>query len=159
MRGLPTKGSLVFGGAALLVLGVVALIPFGQSAKWVGHTDLQVRFVVSDATTEQPVPQAIVHIRAEAGGLCDDGGERKFTITTDENGHATHLCKGCMCFGSKSIFEDTFAVHLPHWWFHATAAGYSGTDPRFLDASKNAPQVQRSKGLATITVPIRLRKA
>jgi hypothetical protein len=147
--------SLAFSAAALLI---VAFIAFGRTIKWVGHTDLDVRFLVTDADTDQSIPNATIHIRAEPGGFCDDPSQPAFTITTDENGHANHLCSNCMCFGSKGIFEDTFGMHLPSWWLHATATGYSATKPAFLNVPENTRQVQPGNRIATLSVPIRLRK-
>src|SRR6478752_8971501 len=117
--------SLAFGGAALLVVGMVALFAIGQTAKWVGHTDLEVRFDVIDANTGQPIPNVTVHVHAEPGGFCADGDAQEFTIRADEHGHAMHLCKSCMCCGSSGLFENSFAVYLPFWTFHVTATGYS----------------------------------
>ncbi len=45
--------SLVFGGLALLVVGLAASFAFGQPVEWVGHIDLEVRFVASDAITRE----------------------------------------------------------------------------------------------------------
>lgn len=143
-----------------VVLGIVAALPpLAQSIKWVGHTDLDVRFVVIDTDTGQAIPNATIHVRAEPGGFCEDTESREFTITTDANGHAMHHCKNCMCFGSESAFEDTFAVHLPWWRFHVTAVGYMDTAPQYLDVPKIRRQVQRGKPSATLEVPISLRKS
>jgi hypothetical protein len=150
--------SLAFAGATLLVIGMVALFPIGQTAKWVGHTDLEVRFNVIDADTGQPIPSATVHVHAEPGGFCADSDAQEFTIAADEYGLATHLCKSCMCCGSKGLFEDTFTAYLPYWWFHVTAAGYAGTRADYLDAPKYRRQVRRGKPSATIAIPIPLRK-
>ena len=119
---------------------------------------LSVRFVVTDAETGQPIPNATIHIRAEPGGFCDDPQQSEFTITTDQNGHAKHLANNCMCFGSKGALTDKFGSHLPQWSFKATAAGYSTTDPAHLDLPRNARQVQRGNPFSTLSVPIRLRK-
>ena len=148
---------LVFASAAILVAGIVAFFVLGQTTKWVGHTDLEVRFVVTDDKTGQPIPNATVQIRAEPGGFCDDLPQVDFAMTTDKNGHATQLARNCMCFGSRGSFEDTFASHLPHWSFHATATGYSATEPAYLDVIDNVRQVQRGETFATLSVPIRLR--
>ena len=150
--------SLVFGGFAILVAGLVAFITLGQTSKWVGHTDLEVRFVVTDATTGKPIPNAIIHIHTEPGGFCNDPPQPEFTITTDEIGHAKQLATNCMCFGSKGRFEDTFASRLPMWSYHATATHYSTTNAAYLDRIENAKQVKRGDLFATLAVSIRLRK-
>lgn len=147
-----------FGFAVMLVGGFIALFAFGQSKKWVGHTDLEVRFIVTDAETGRPVAHATIHIRAESGGFCDDPQSAKFTIKTDKNGHAKRLATNCECFGSRGTFEDTFGSHVPPWSFHASAAGYSATIPADLDVRKHARRVQRGGPFATLSVPIRLRR-
>jgi hypothetical protein len=156
MRILASMKQLVIGSAALLAVGFILLLILGRTVTWVGHTDLEVCFVVTDADTGQPIPEAIVHIRAEPSGFCDDTAESQFTITPDSNGRAKYVCTNCMCFGSKGLLEDTYAVHLPWWWFHATASQYSATAPAYLDVPENVKRVQRGAPFATITVPIRL---
>jgi len=150
--------TLLFASVAIVVVGISAFFALGQSIKWVGHTDLEVRFLVTDAETGQPVSNATIQIRAEPGGFCNDPPQLEFAITTDENGHAKQRATSCMCFGSKGTFENTFALHLPKWSFHVTANGYSATDSTCLDIPANAQQVQRGDPFATLSVPIRLRK-
>jgi hypothetical protein len=147
---------LAFVGAAVVVLCAIVLLTVGQSMAWVGHTDLEVRFVVVDAKSNQPIPNAVVHFRVEPDGFCADCDTTEFKITTDANGQASHTCKNCMCFGTKGLFEDTFAVHLPSWWFHVAAEGYSETAPEYLDVPKYSHQVRRSERSATILVPMSL---
>lgn len=158
MRRRAANKSLLFASAGIFVAGLVAFFAFGETIKWVGHTELEVRFVVTDAETGQPIPNATIHISAEPGGFCDDPPQPEFTITTDQGSHAKHVTTNCICFGSKGTFEDTFTSHLPQWSFHATATGYSETDPAYLDVTENARQVQRGDPFATLSVPIRLRQ-
>lgn len=145
-------------GSLLVAGGLVAFFAFGQSVRWVGRTDLDVRFIVTDAETGQPIPDATIHIRAEPGGFCADSPQPEFTLTTDDNGHARQLATNCMCFGSKGPFEESFGSHLPRWTFYATADQYSATDPAELDVLENAREVQRGDTLATLSVSIRLQK-
>jgi len=158
MRKRTAYRSILFGSAATLIVGLGVFFAFGQTIKWVGHTDLEVRFVVTDAESGQLIPNATIHVRAEPDGFCDVLQQPEFTITTDEHGNAKQLATNCMCFGSKGTFEDTFASHLPQWSFHVTATGYSVTDSGYLDVPENAKNVQRGDPFATLTVPIRLRK-
>ena len=76
--------SLVFTSAAIIVVGLAVFLALGQTIKWVGRTDLEVRFVVTDSKTDQPIPNATIHIRAEAGGFCDDPPTRDFVPQTIE---------------------------------------------------------------------------
>ena len=129
-----------------------------QCQKWVGTTDLEVSFIVTDATTGQPIPNAIVQIRSEAGGFSDDRESRDFMIAADSRGYAKRVCTNCMSFGSRSFFEDTFGVHLPWWWVSAKAIGYSDSEPEYIDVRENQKEVQRGKSFATIAIPLRLKK-
>ena len=149
---------LLFAAAGIFVVALVAFFAFWQTIKWVGHTDLEVCFVVTDSETGQPIPNAAVHISAEPGGFCDDATQSEFTITTDQSGHAKHIATNCMCFGSKSTFEDTFGSHLPRWSFHATATGYFATGQGYLGVHENANRVQRGDPFATLSIQIRLQK-
>jgi len=132
-------------------------IHWGNSVKWVGHTDLVVRFVVVDAESAEPISGATVVIQNE-GGFCGKRDPREFTIVTDANGIAQHVCKSCMCFGSRSAFEDTYFVHLPWWDYHAASEGYLDSKTEFLDLPVNMQQVQRHAESASISVTIRLQK-
>jgi hypothetical protein len=143
-----------------VVLGIVAALPpLAHSIKWVGRTDLEVQFVIIDASTGQPVPNANVFVRAEPGTLYESNDSREFTITTNNIGQAKHLCRNRRSWGSESAFEDTFAVELPSWWFHVTATGYVDTAPAYLDALENRRAVKRGTSIATIEVRIPLQKA
>lgn len=158
MRKRTAYRTLLFASAAILVVGLGEFLTLSQTNKWVGHTDIEIRFVITDAETGLPIPNATVHISAEADGFCDDAQQSKFTITSCEDGHANQLATNCMAFGSEGTSGDTFASHLPQWSFYATATGYSATAPAYLDVPKNARQVQRGDPSATLSVPIRLRK-
>ncbi len=144
--------------ALLFVSGLWIISICVQCVKWVGRTDLEVCFIVTDAETGQQIPNATIQVRAEAGGFCDDCERRKFTVAADGIGCAKHSCTNCMCFGSRSAFEETFVVHLPWWWFNAKATGYSDSEPEYLDLPGNIQRVQRGKPFATIVIPIRLHK-
>ena len=147
---------LLFAVAGIFVVGLVTFFTFGQTIKWVGRTDLEVRFVITDADTGQPIPNATVHISAKPGGFCDDPSQPEFNITTNQSGHVKHVATNCMCFGSEGTFEDTFASHLPQWAFHATAVGYVASAPGYLTAHENNNRVQRGEPFATISIPIQL---
>lgn len=143
---------------ALIPVAIGTVLHFGNSVKWVGTTDLMVRFCVTDAETGQPVSNATVGIRAEPGGVYGDRQARRFMTTTDVDGIVQQTCARCMCFGSRSAFEDTYFVHLPDWWFHATASGYVDSEPEYLNQPVHIVRVQRGTPSATISVPIQLRQ-
>lgn len=152
------RSPVIYIAVALVPVTIGTVLQLGNSVKWVGRTDLLVQFCVTDAETGQPVSNATVGIRAEAGGFYDACAARRFTIATDTKGIAQHLCTNCMCFGSRSAFEDTYVVHLPDWWFHAKASGYSEAEPEYLNQPVHIVRVQRGKPSATLSVPIQLRQ-
>lgn len=145
----------------LVVVVLLLLAPLTQTICWVGYTDLEVEFVVSDDEDERPIQGATVSIFAQKGGFCDEREEQQFSLTTDSEGVAKRVARGCMCFGTKNWRLDTFAFHLPYWWFRASAPGYVTSKSEFLDdmeTMKYARQVRRGEGMAHLTVRIRLRR-
>jgi hypothetical protein len=150
---------LAFGGLVCAIAAILLLVIAGFEAKWVGHTDLLVRFVVTDANTGRPIPNATIHIRTESDESHEDSGVQEFTLVADERGQVELLCKSCMCFGSKGLFKDTFAVHLPWWQFFGSASGYFETETEFLYVPKFRRQVQRGENSAILSVPMVMRKA
>jgi hypothetical protein len=139
-------------------LAVVLCSPLYISTKWVGHADLRVRFAVVDAATAQAIPGAKVHILAERGGLCSDCEAREFTLTTDGKGHAEELATQCLTFGSRSLWENTWFIHLPWWRFHANTDGYEPLAPTNLDQPQYMQLAERGYPTAQLTVPVKLRR-
>src|SRR4051794_20826931 len=66
-----------FAVLGLLVWG----IDRSQTIKWVGGADLSVEFVVTDADSGQPIPNARVNIFCEGGFY--DGAEEDFKVAFD----------------------------------------------------------------------------
>lgn len=159
MQTLLSRRTVVRATIAAIIVGVVWMVSVcGQCKKWVGSTDVEVLFVVTNAVSGEPVSNATVRIRAESGGFCRDRERREFSLLTDSNGRARHTCAECMCSGSRSCFENTFAVHLPSWWFKAQANGYSDSEEEDLNGPKYLTQVRRGKPFATVMIPIELQK-
>ncbi|WP_010586814.1 hypothetical protein [Schlesneria paludicola] len=147
-----------FGITGMLVVATILLLPLLQGVRWVGRTDLEVRFLLTDRETGQPIPNATIHVRTGPGGFCRDRETREFTIVTDAHGNAKQMCEECMCSGSRSTFENTYNVHLPRWRFYATAIDYSATDPTDLEFGNTVQKVQRGDSFAVISLSIRLQK-
>lgn len=146
--------------AIVLILAAFgALLALGTTAKWVGHTDVEVCFVIVDGKGSRPVPHAVVHVRNTGEGLCDDREPQEFTIEADAHGRAKRLCKGCMCGGSQGVLEDSFSVSLPGWWFHASASGYFDSPTELLCVPEYCRSAQRGELRATVSIPIRLQTA
>jgi hypothetical protein len=155
MRFVPLSGSgLIFG--VLLVLGLL-LIPPRERFKWVGVTDLEIECVVTDAVTGEPLKGATVQVRSE-GGLWAERDEQQFSLVTDAGGSVKRLCKECLCFGTSGRNIDTYFVHLPWWYYQATAPGYAPSEWTYLDTPENVRQVQRGKPAAKLVVRTELKK-
>lgn len=149
----------------ILLLSVIALplLVWGYDrllmTRWVGDTDLEVEFVVTDSVTGGPVPRARVEIQSEGGFYAEDF-KQDFTLTGDDSGVARKECLHSMCFGTQSQlrFTDTFAVHLPFWRYRVVAGGYHSTEWIELGLPQ-ARQVQRAgHGKAKLVVPVALRR-
>lgn len=144
---------VAIGGA--FIGSVALLLMVGSTIAWVGSSDLQVRFRVTAAKTGQPVPNATIHITVDEVCFCDAPDSPAFTLTTDEHGIATQVCTGCMRFGSRNLLQDSVHMHLPAWYFHATAPQYESTEASHLGySSQYAGLVQRGDPWATVDVPV-----
>src|ERR1051325_1169133 len=69
--------------------------------RWVGRTDLEVEFAVTDAESGQSVPGAQIEVQSE-GGFYDEDYKQAFTLTADSGGRASKVCRDSMCFGTQS---------------------------------------------------------
>ena len=128
--------------------------------RWVGSTDLEVEFAVTDAATDGPVPGARVEVQSEVG--CDTKDfEQDLTIPVDAAGSARMEVRPCVCFGTQSglRFTDTFVVHLPYWRCRVIAESYEPSEWANLDVLKQRRQVRRiGPGKAKLVVPMSLHK-
>lgn len=127
--------------------------------KWVGGTDLEVEFVVTDAESGDPIPNAQVKIHSE-GGVYSERDVQDFVLVANQDGKVRKECAESMCFGSQSRLGliDTFAVHLPWWYFWVVAEGYESSAPIELDVPENIRQARRvGPGKAKLVVPVSLR--
>ena len=133
---------VVFGVAVVAVL----LFAFErvQRIHWVGSTNLEIEFLVTQADTGQPVQGAEIAVWSE-GGFYRERADRQFSLLTDEQGKARRVCHESMCFGTQSGLRltDTYVVHLPWWNFRVSAPGYWTRELTSLDIPENVRQVQR----------------
>jgi hypothetical protein len=142
---------------ALLVVGYDRV----QGIHWVGSTDLEVEFTVTDAATGSPIPGARVEIQQAKGGFYEDRDEKEFVLISDDDGQARRDCRQSMCFGTQSglAFTDTFAVHLPYWRFRVVAAGFEPSKWTELDELRYRRQARRAgSGKSKLMVSISLQK-
>ena len=149
----------------LFGLAVIPLTVWGYdrafTVHWVGHTDLEIEFVVTDATTGHPVEGAEVAVRPD-GGLYQERDEAAFALRTDAAGTARRVCHSSMCFGTQSGlgFTDTYVVHLPWWDVRVSAAGCEPVGNFFLDVPEYVRQVERvGPRAAKLVVQVSLRKS
>jgi hypothetical protein len=112
---------------------------------WVGSTDLEVEFVVTEARSSAAIPGARVEIQSD-GGFYEERDKQEFALVTDLDGVARKVCVDSMCSGSRSGlgFTDTFAVHLPFWRFRVVADGYKPTVLGSLDVPEFQRQARRT---------------
>jgi hypothetical protein len=147
----------------LLGLAAIPIAVWGcdrfQRIAWVGSTDLEIKFIITDADTGQPIESAQVAVHSE-GGFYREHEEPDFTLVTDGEGIARRVCHRSMCFGTQSLlrFTNTFAVHLPWWHFSVSAPGYETNDLVYLNVPEYRRQVERGRPGATLIVRAALRK-
>lgn len=149
----------------LLVAAVVLpLLVWGcdrvQTIRWVGSTDLDVVFAVTDVSNGSPVPGARVEVQSE-GGLYAEPDKQQFVLVAGADGVARKECQQSMCFGTQSGlgFTNTFVVHLPWWRFRVVADGFKSGEWIDLDVPEYIRQVQRTgPGKTVLVVPVSLLK-
>jgi hypothetical protein len=148
------RSKLILIGIACVILAtVMASI---QRVYWVGQSDVDVEFIVTDVRDEEPINGAIIEVETERG-FCDEA-EGAFSLTTDSAGRAKRLVKKCLSFGAESWYKNTFGIHLPNWHYRASAPGYTTTEMTELDTPDNSSRVKRSDGMTILTVQVRLHK-
>ena len=131
-----------------------------QTIYWVGSTDLEVEFVVTDAVTGGPIPGARVEVQSE-GGFYEERDKQEFALVAGADGVARKECRRSMCFGTQSglRFTNTFVVHLPWWRYRVVADGYDPTEWADLDVLELRRQVRRAgPGKSNLVVPVSLHK-
>lgn len=154
---LPRRWEWLVVGLIFAVL-LLLLLPTVQGIDWVGSTDLEVEFAVTDATTGGPVPGAATEIHSE-GGFYEERQPRDFRLVAGADGRAGHLCRDSMCVGQDSLLKHTFAVHLPWWQFRVSAPGYEPTEPANLDVLEYRRAAKRvSPRRSQLVVPVSLHK-
>lgn len=152
------KRFLIVAGAVLLMAG--AYDRFLMMHR-VGGTDLEVEFVVVEASSGNRVQGARVEVKSD-GGFYEEKEPQEFVLAVDAGGVARKVCRNTMCFGTGSGLgvTDTFAVHLPFWIFRVTAPGHESSQWIDLDVPAYGRQVRRvCPGQAKVVVPVSLAKS
>lgn len=156
--GMTRKTAIRLSAVGLIIPLAVWLLDCVQTVHWVGDTDLEVEFRVSDAVAGQPIPGARIVVRSE-GGFYKERTVTDYTFVTDDDGAARKVCQDSMCFGTQSglKFTNTFAVHLPWWTCVVAADGYQSSEPIVLDRIEYRRAVQRiGPGQTKLVVPVTL---
>jgi hypothetical protein len=149
---------IIAGLICAFVLVAAVLLPALQVAKWVGHTDVDIQFRVIDSETHAPIAAATIYIAPQEGLPFDEQTREAFSIVTDDNGLAARMATGCMCAGSKGMFEDTFFPSLPPWTYQVKAEGYEDSAKLQLVTRENANNAKRGPPHATVVIPVSLHK-
>jgi hypothetical protein len=131
---------LIVGGILFLVWGCDRLL----TIYWVGSTELEIEFSITEASTETPVSAARVEVQS-GGGFYEERETQEFVLVANSVGEARKVCRNCMCFGAQSglRFTETFAVRLPWWRFRVIAKDYEPSAWTDLDAMEFRRLVQR----------------
>jgi hypothetical protein len=111
---------------------------------WVGSTDLEIEFVITEAGSGAPVRDARIEIQSD-GGFYEERDKQEFALVTDLDGVARKVCVDSICFGSRSGlgFTDTFVVHLPYWRYQVIADGYAPREWVSLNVPERVDEVRR----------------
>lgn len=146
----------VFLGLAIAVLLAITVVATGVlvTKKGTGTMDVEVSFVVTDATSGDPIGNAIIKLR-EGDRLDNATPAEEIVLRTDRSGIARQVIRECRIYFSRGAFENETVVALPRWDCQIRADGYSGV-------SRNVYQLQRRPvaecegELAMVSIPIRL---
>lgn len=151
-----------------LAVAAVALGVWGYDRTtrifWLGHTDLEVEFVVADADTGEPVEGADVVVESVGGWYADEDQRRDaggFVLRTSAGGSARRSCRDSWVIGADSGlgFSASRSVRLPRWWFRVSAPGYLATESSPLDEPEYRRAVQRMEPRADrLEVRVRLQR-
>jgi hypothetical protein len=133
-----------------------------MSGFWVGATDLEIEFVVTEDGSGKPIPRARIEVQSERGFPVENGRTREeFVLAADTDGVARKECPNTMCTGEWSGlgFTDTFGVARPHWRLRVSAPGFEPTEWENFPASEGWTTTLRTgPRTSKLVVPISLRK-
>ena len=93
-------------------------------------------------------------MNSEGPGFCCAKDEPDFAITTDSNGVAEQTWQQCMIFGTEP--RGTWGMHLPPWWFTASAPGYIPSQEAVIESYRYHDDLIRGDRIVTLPIVIRL---
>lgn len=148
----------------LFLICTIPLIVFGYDRGnmigWDGSTELESVFIVTDASTNQPIPGATIAFHPEIHDF-DDTNREWVKVTTDLRGVYRKECQR-MCGGEMSglRFTNTFGVSLPSWDYVCEAEGYQISEVKFLGEPENRKRMQMvDRRKPRLIIPITLTKS
>jgi len=120
---------LVVGGIGLLLAGLF----LGRTTYALADRNLEMMFVVTDATTGEPIPNAEIELIAEE--YKEKGiGQQVFKVVTDNEGRARFVHENNSCEDVIRPFRKTITLIDLTWaYVSVSAKGYSCTFAAFLN--------------------------
>ena len=110
----------------------VWVIDQSETALWVGAIELNVNFIITDASSGDPIPKARINIFNEGGFYdgADEDREKPFDIRTDADGIGARLLRNNRCTGRQSRlrFTDSRRAYWPVWNLRVFADGYETSE-------------------------------
>lgn len=146
----------VFLGLAIAVLLAITALATGVpvTKKGTGTMDVEVSFVVTDATSGDPIGNAIIKLR-EGDSEDDAASAEQIVLSTDRSGIARQVIRKCRVYGSSGVLENETVVALPRWDCEVRADGYSEVSGNVYQL-KRRPVAECEGELAKVSVPIRM---
>jgi hypothetical protein len=131
----------------LLIIDLLALMVLAYDRvlmiHWLGSTDLEIKFVVTDRATGEPITDATIDIESW-GGWDRDQVEGKFTLTTNTNGEASKILYENRSYGTTSglRFTNTYGIYPPDWQYRVIASKYKPSVSAWVETfdKRNRPQ-------------------
>lgn len=144
---------------ALSGVGTAFVFATSTTVRWVGHTDVTVRFVVTDAATGALLSGALIHINTDTPESRPDPETPQFALTTDARGEAEYHFHQLRCSGGQGSFENSYNLALPYWDIDATCTQYEPQKDVRLVSPETQRQVKPGALDRVISIPIRLARA
>ena len=149
-----TTGLVVAGIA--LILCLICLIPYSQKIYALGSQNLEMVFVVTDAETGEPIPNASIDLLMEAGAWNKEVGV--VHLVTDDKGTVRHVHENNSCEDVIRPFRKTVTLIDLTWAsVNVSATGYSPVEQMWLHTAKYEDKGIYSEGRfqrVEFTVPL-----
>ena len=151
----------------LIAVTILPLLAVGYDRSrwfyWVGKTDLEIEFVVTDAETCEPIPGALIDVHSIIGYGHTEHPDENFGLVTDDDGSAHKVCLRSKSTGKSSGlgFSSTFAAYMPAWLLQVVADGYEPSQMVQLDEFGGESHLKAERtgpGKLKVLVPVSLHK-